>query len=516
VNNGVEAFLETAQRILRTAAKRRWLALGVAAGFALACSFAITEVADRYEAKARIYVDTQTVLKPLMAGLTFQPDIDQQVRMLAQTLISRPNVERLVRIPELQLDVSDSATREEVVTRLMDKIKVMPTSSGNLYEISYRGSDPDRSQRLVEAIVNLFVNSGADAKKRDSQDAGRFIDEQIRSYEKKLIEAENRLKEFKMRNFGVSGVSTQDYFTRVSTLTEVVSKLRAELNAAEMSRDSYRRELTAEDPQLPAVAAVVDVEARLDAQRKQLDDLLRRYTEAHPDVISARRIISQLEADAGNRREIAEHSPARPGKGRKAATSPVYQRLRISLAEAEAQVASLRSQLSTQQAQLDQVRALAGRAPQVEAELAQLNRDYDVIRKNYDLMVVRRESASLGVKLDESSQLAEFRLVEPPRVSSTPAFPSRVHLGLIAMVVSMIAGIVAALVADRVRPTIESAAALQAFTRRPMLGSVSVMLTSQALRQRRADVVRFAIAAATVLAMQSAWLAWIASNPIAR
>src|SRR5207245_8378229 len=97
---------------------------------------------------------------------------------------------------------------------------------------------------------------------------------------------------------------------------------------------------------------VLDVEARLDAQRKQLDELLRRYTEVHPDVISARRIISQLEADAGDRREVAGRSPSKPAKARKAATSPVYQKLRISLAEAEAQVASLRSQLGTQKAQL--------------------------------------------------------------------------------------------------------------------------------------------------------------------
>jgi len=516
VNNAVEAFLEKAQWTLRTVAKHRWIALGAAASAALVCALAITQIPDRYEAKARVYVDTQTVLKPLMAGLTFQPDIDQQVHMLAQTLISRPNVERLVRIPELQLDVSDSTAREEVIARLMERIKVTPTSSGNLYEISYRGSSPDRAARLVEATVNLFVNSGAGAKKRDSQDAGRFIEDQIRSYERKLVEAENRLKEFKIRNFGVSGVSNQDYFTRVSTLTEVVNKLRAELNAAEMSRDSYRRELAGENPQLPAAAAILDVETRLDAQRKQLDELLRRYTEAHPDVISARRIISQLEAEVSERRETAERLPAKSIKSSRAATSPVYQKLRISLAEAEAQVASLRSQLGTQQAQLEEVRALAGRAPQVEAELAQLNRDYDVIRKNYDLMVVRRESASLGVKLDESSQLAEFRLVEPPRVSNAPAFPSRVHLGLIAILVAMVAGIFAALVADRVRPTVESAAALQALTRRPTLGSVSVMLTSQALRQRRADIVRFAIAAATVLAMQSAWLAWLAINPIAR
>lgn len=513
MDNGVDVFLEKVHWVLRTVAKRRWLALGVAAVIALASGLVITEVPDRYEAKARVYVDTQTVLKPLMAGLTFQPDIDQQVRMLAQTLISRPNVERLVRIPELQLDVSGSAAREEVIARLMDKIKVIPTSAGNLYEITYRGSNPERATRLVEATVNLFVNSGAGAKKRDSEDAGHFIESQIRSYESKLVEAENRLKEFKIRNFGVSGVSTQDYFTRVSTLTEGVNKLRAELNAAEMSRDSYRRELAAEEPQLPAVAAAIDVEARLDAQRKQLDELLRRYTEAHPDVISARRIISQLEADARNPKEFAERSQARGSKIRKAATSPIYQKLRVSLAEAEAQVASLRSQLDTQQAQLDEVRALAGRAPQVEAELAQLNRDYDVIRKNYDVMVARRESASLGVKLDESSQLAEFRLVEPPRVSPRPVFPARVHLALLAAVLSLALGIATAALVDFVWPTFEDRATLARLSGRTVLGTVSMLVTPQALQERRTSMLRFAATSALLIALQAVWITWLSLKP---
>ena len=78
----------------------------------------------------------------------------------------------------------------------------------------------------------------------------RFIDEQIRVYEVKLTEAENRLKEFKVRNFGVSGVSNQDYFLRISTLGEEVSKLRVELNAAEQARNAYRRELESEDPRV--------------------------------------------------------------------------------------------------------------------------------------------------------------------------------------------------------------------------------------------------------------------------
>lgn len=516
MSNAVEAYLSQARRAVSLTFKRRWLAFGVAAAVALAGIVAILFVRDRYEAVARVYVDTQSVLKPLMEGLTYQPDIDQQVRMLARTLISQPNVEKLADMPGLHLDNGSQAERAQTVARLMDRIKINATSSGNLYEISYRGETPDAARRLVQATVDLFMHAGSGEKKRDSREAGRFIEDQIRLYEGKLVEAENRLKAFKLRNFGVSGFSNQDYFMRVSTLGDEVAKLRMELTAATHARDAYRRALASEDPQLPVdllakSGGVVPAsgDARLEEARQHLEDLLRRYTEAHPDVVGARRGIAQLEAEANERKRAL----ARGDRPAKAATSPVYQRLRVSLAEAEAQVASLGSQLALQQQRLDEVRSLAGRLPQVEAELAQLNRDYDIVRKTYDSMVARRESASLGVKLDESSQLAEFRLIEPPRVAPSPVPPSRWQLALLTLLASLVAGVGAALLAELVHPTFEEADALRAFSGRPVLGSVTLHATPASQAVRQAGLWRFGAAFIALLALQATCVAWLALQP---
>jgi uncharacterized protein involved in exopolysaccharide biosynthesis len=150
--------------------------------------------------------------------------------------------------------------------------------------------------------------------------------------------------------------------------------------------------------------------------------------------------------------------------------------------------------------------------PQVEAELAQLNRDYDIIRKNYDLMVARRESASLGVKLDESAQLAEFRVIEPPRVSPSPIFPSRLHLALIAVVASMALGLAAALASEFMSPTIDEATALRLFSGRPVLGTVSKLVTPQDRRAQRMSLLLFAAAVASLMALQALWVASMAAK----
>jgi polysaccharide chain length determinant protein (PEP-CTERM system associated) len=499
---------------LRQMWRYRWIGLAVAWVCALGAAALLTRIPDRYEATARVYVDTQTVLKPLMAGLAFQPDIDQQVRMLARTLVSRPNVEKLMDSPEIGLPTKGPSFRDRELNMLTEKIRVVPYGGGNLYQISYRDVNAPRAQRLVEELVNIFVQSSVGSKSKDSEEASRFIDEQIASYESKLVESENRLKEFKVRNFGVAGTSNQDYFGRIAALSDEVNRLRLELIAAEQTRDTLKRELAGEDPQLPSSAmpgtapvVVSEVESRLDAQKRQLDDLLRRYTDEHPDVIAARRTIGMLE----QQKRQEDLARARDGsKGGAAATNPVFQRIRVSLAEAEAKAASLRSQLAVQQGRLEQIRAQAGRVPQVEAEFAQLNRDYEVIRRNYEQLVARREAASLGVKIDQSSQLAEFRLVEPARVSSTPVFPGRKVLAALAVLAAIAAGVAATFAMTRLRHVVDDEKMLHSITGRPVLGSVSMVMTEAGRAAYRRGTVQFAGVTGLFFIASIAWVAWIA------
>jgi hypothetical protein len=165
VTNIVETLIEKVRHLWYVVLRRRWIVFASSAGAALVLSVCLSFVHDRYEATARVFVDTQTVLKPLMESLTFQPDIEQQVNMLARTVVSRPNVEKLAATPGLGLATGDLVARERTVTRLMKDIKVVPAGTGNLYDISYIGTNPESARRLVEVTVNLFVESGVGTKK---------------------------------------------------------------------------------------------------------------------------------------------------------------------------------------------------------------------------------------------------------------------------------------------------------------------------------------------------------------
>ncbi|MEY4750406.1 MAG: hypothetical protein RIQ60_2620 [Pseudomonadota bacterium] len=532
---------------LRGLWRHRWLGISVAWCVALIGALAVQLTPERFEARARVYVDTQTVLKPLMAGLAFQPDIDQQVRMLGRTLVTRPNADRLVGDAKIGLLDGSRASADQVAEDLTKAIKVEQTAGNNLYAISYRDSDPARAQRVVAGLLDIFIDTSADTKRRGSEEASRFIDEQIKAYEDKLSEAETKLKEFKLRNIGVATSGGGDYFARITAITDDIARLQVQARAAEHSRDALKRELAQEQPLLPVetvavpapqqsstsgvaapVSSTPELDARIETQRRQLDELLRRYTDQHPDVVSTRRTIGQLEAqrriesDAHARTAALERNRAAAAAAASAAaaaaqaaktplapTSPVYQKLRVSLAEAEANLSSLQGQIDAQQRRANEIRAQASRAPQAEAELAQLNRDYDTIRKNYDQLVSRREAASLGVKMDQNGSLADFRMVEPPRVQPGPVFPGRRVLVIGVMVLALLIGTAAAYARCALTPSFATERELREFTRRPVLGSLGLVVDAAHLAVARQDRQRVMLALGVYLIAHTAWMGWV-------
>ena len=98
----------------------RWAGVAVAWLVAIAATVAIFRIPDRYEGSARIYVDTQSILKPLMSGLAIQPNVEQQVAMLSRTLLTRPTLEKLVRMADLDLGLTTKEQQDALIDDLLD------------------------------------------------------------------------------------------------------------------------------------------------------------------------------------------------------------------------------------------------------------------------------------------------------------------------------------------------------------------------------------------------------------
>ena len=501
----MDELLQTALVYLRGMWHRRWIGLGAAWLAGIIAVTIVYRIPEKYEASARVYVDTESLLKPLLAGLAIQPNIDQQVALISRTLISRPNVEKLVRMADLDLGAKSDSARDGLVDGVMNTIRMSGGTTNNLYGISYRDTSPERAQKVVQSLLTIFVESSLGDKRQDSRSAVKFVDEQIKRYVDTLQASENRLKEFKLKYLGVAERDGQDYFGRLGKLGADIESAKLELEAAEQSRDAYRKELQGETPTfLPdntpsqSNETALEIDGRISALKKNMDALLLKYTEEHPDVLATKKLIEQLEqqrvAELDARRKATTGRPSGPGTER----NPVFQQLRVSLADAEATVASARSKLAGYRAQYAQLKAQAALVPQIEAEYAQLNRDYDIQKKVYESLLGRREAAGMGMDVQDSGG-AQFRVIDPPRVSPEPVAPNRVALLGYAFAVSLLAGLAASFLASQVMPIFHDARALRELSKRPILGMVSMLPSEELMRSRRRNAYLFAGAVGSLL-----------------
>lgn len=454
---------------------------------------------DYYQASARVFVDTQSILRPLMTGIAVQPNIEQQVSMLSRTLINRPTVERLVRIADLDLNSRSRASTDEVVDAVTKAISIQSTGRDNLYTLSYRDKNPEKAQRVVQALLTIFVESSLGATRQDSDSARRFLDEQIKSYETKLAEAEGRLKAFKLRNIELQSQNGLDSAGRAAEIDNLLSQARLDLREAESARAAANRQLEQLRAQNGASrgGAAVDVQtpeldARIYTQKRNLDTLLQRYTDEHPDVVRARSLIEELESQ--KRREIEELRRKGSPVARTVETNPAVLELSRIYSAAEVQVASLRARVVEYETRSRRAHEQLKVAPQLEAELAQLNRDYQVNQKNYADLVARRESALISGKLENTSNVAEFRVIDPPRVIPKPVAPNRVLLMPVSLLVSIGAGLGMAFLMSQIRPVFFDGAALRQATNLPLLGVVGLISNDEMRRRESRSLKRFMMA----------------------
>ncbi|AXA93073.1 chain length-determining protein [Massilia sp. YMA4] len=492
---------------LKAIGKYRWYAVAISWLVAITGWFVVYRMPNDYQASARVYVDTQSILKPLLSSMTTLPNTEQQVTFMRRTLISRPNVERLIRMVDLDIKTRSVKEHEKLVDDLMKDIKVIGTERDDIYTISYSNPNPKLGKDIVQSLLTIFVEGSFGGKKQDSEKAVQFIDDQIRMYEEKLAAGENALKDFKIRHMGMLPRQGSDYTSAYGELNEKLNQARLELLEAEQARNAIKRQIAGED-MAPvtetAEKAIVnpEIDGRISTIQKQLDQLRLQFTEEHPDIVSAKRLIGQLEAR--KKEEAKKNRSTDPG----ANYSPMLQQMNVQLSVEEARIASLKARVGEYSGRLAAMRAQSNQAPEVEAQLAQLNRDYAVNKDNYEKLVQRREAAKLSGDLSTATDMMTFRVIDPPAVPSTPAGPDRPRLYSLVLAVAMVAGLGTALLLSQIRPTFLSQHSLRETTGLPILGSIGMNWTEQQKVRRRRRLYAFGVAVASLFTAYGGVLAF--------
>ncbi len=446
----------------------------------------VTMLPNKYTSDAKVYADTQSILRPLLRGLAIQTDPSQRLNLMAKTLLNSRNLE----IIGQEVDANVRAKTEEEYREILDKLKsgIRINSAGrhNLYSISYTGDDPVYAKNVVQAALNVFIESTLGGKRLDAEEANDVINDQISFYEKRLVDAEKALADFKRENMGVMPGSDKSYYSKLQTESLALEDAELALEEAQSSLAKAQIELDKEKEnslnQLHTVRTEYD--GRIEAVQMRLDELLFRYTNNHPDVIESKRQLYAL-------RQLKNREMKRLSSEEILKDNPIYQNLKISINQLSHEIASLEVRVTNHKSNIVELQSKLDLVPEIEAKLTNLTRNYNVTRAKYHTLAARGETASISSSIDAASEDIKFRIIEPPKVPTSPSGPNRLLLLILVLLASLGLGATASFLMSQINPVISSTSQLYRVTGIPVFGVITATENSGLLSQERRKLVIF-------------------------
>jgi polysaccharide chain length determinant protein (PEP-CTERM system associated) len=493
---------------LRAAWRRRWMGVIIAW---LVCGIgwvAVYTIPNQFESSARLFVDADAVLTPLLRGLAADSAPTTQLEILQRTLLSRPNLEKLVSKTDLDLTLNSPSDRERLLSRLANEIHVNPQTR-NLFTITYRDKSPKLAHDVVQTLLTIFVESATGGSRQDMENARRFLERQIQSYEQQLRGAEKRRADFRARYIEILPADNNPNVPALEGARGTAQALEGRLQDALISRDALKQEVENTPPMLVVESGTLGggpaVRTKVQDAEDQLRMLLLKDTDQHPDVIAQRKMIESLKnapKDAPLPTDVAAKDAAGHDAGgantmKRSVPNAVYDQLKVKLIEADTNVITLQRQRDDAVRYRDRLEKVQREQPGLIAEYQNMDRDYTVLRRNYEELLGRLQSANIAQAADTQADKVKLQVIDPPEIPRLPVAPNRMLLVTGVLGGGLLTGAGLTVLfgqLDRSFSTVDELRNLGL----PVLGGISI-LGLVPLRQKLMAVLRFGAALAVLV-----------------
>ncbi|NOY71768.1 MAG: hypothetical protein GXP14_05230 [Gammaproteobacteria bacterium] len=474
----------------------RWQGLFVAWLVCLLAWALVLSLPNKYKASARVQIDTASVLKPLLKGLTAESGALNKVNMITRVMLSRPSLEKIAREADLDHEVKNEKEMELLLLELVKRISITQPFQRNSREaiiyldIKYTDNDPVVAHKVVQMLLNTLVEDTLGENRIDTTQAQTFLMEQIANYEQQLKIAEQRLAKFKKKNMGLLPGQGGDYYARMQEALDDLVEIRVEYGLAMDRFETLKKQLEGEVLIIGDDPRILAIDDKISDYEQKRDELLLLFTEQHPDVQGMERNITQLEK---KRKKVLKEQKTLSALRRNAKAddqaslkmNPVYEKVKISLHKAGVQVQSYLSKLAITEQKVEKLQQMVDTVPEVEARLTDLNRNYEVIQKQYLALLERLESAQLSENVRSSNFDIKFQVIEPPVVPVIPAGPHRLLFLLGATGAGVVSGLGLMYLLHMIFPVFIVTRELKDELGFPVLGRVSMVFSKEQLIKRQ-------------------------------
>jgi polysaccharide chain length determinant protein (PEP-CTERM system associated) len=475
----------------RTAWRYRWHALVVAWCVMIVGALLVFGLPNKYAASAQVYADTEALTNPLLRGVAVQPDVRGRLQIITQTLLSRPNLEAVADKTGLSLRATTPADKDALLLELGNAVSVKGAGPKDLYNITYTDRDREMARKVVQAFLQILMSDTLGGNAASTETAQNFLQQQVQTYGNRLNDAERQLADFQKANVGyIPSQGGNDYFARLQAAETQLQNLQGQYDAAVAGRATTQQQMqslangssaSGIDPRTQ------DIDKQIGTYQQKLNQLLLSYTDEYPDVISARRMIAQLQA---RRADLKKSAPKTSMMG-VASDNPVYQEMQKSMYTTQVNIQTLATQIALQKRQIADLKGNVDKISDVQANLQRLTRNYDTTKKQYDQLTERLNTAELSQDATQSGNNLKFRVINPPDVPLIPASPKRGLLLVLVFAFALAFGAGFAYFLHKIKPVFVSLKGLREFGDYPVLGALSLVVSPSRGRERRRAVLGF-------------------------
>jgi polysaccharide chain length determinant protein (PEP-CTERM system associated) len=446
--------------------------------------FGVSQLQDSYESEARVFADTQSILGPLLKGMTVESNPDEQISLMVKTLLNRPNLERIARMTDLDVQANTPQEFNNLIERLTKGISINKTGGRrqNIFNISFSDKDPVMARDVVQAVITVFIETTRGENRRDSDSAQKFLDSQINEYENRLLKDEAKLTNFKQKYSEVLPNHYGGYYQKLNNSKEQLKTIELILLETKTqlagSKAKLMQSSTSESNQQNNIVDSNSIKTTFDDRiaelEGQLDSLQLRYTEQHPDVKEVQRRLEHLSKQRND--EIEQYLTSSNEAGNDytpISQNPVIQEIQIQVNQLEGQVASMEVRANDYRNTVRDLENKIHTLPEIEAELVALNRGYEITKKQYEDLLERKEKAQIGQSANETTSKINFKVIDPPRAPLIPSGPKRYLFYVVVTFLGVGVGLGFSFLFSQINPVVTSSSQVARATGIPIFGIVS-------------------------------------------
>lgn len=476
----MDSLYEQVLSALHSVWHRRWIALAAAWAICVVGWLLVALIPNSYESRARIFIQLDDALAE-QVGIGVA-DKKRDIERIRQTLTAAVNLEKVVRSTRLGDTIEDPKQMEAAVLRLGNNVKVV-SQQDNLFEITATANDSSFSdgenaklaQSVAQKMIDIFREENLAGNRGEMVETLAFVNQQLAQRERELESAETKRTAFEAQHpeMALGGAAMAQ---RLETSRANVRDIEADLSAAQSALAAIDGQL-AGTPRTIAGASDGGPQSALARAQADLSAMRARgLTDSHPDVIAARNQVAALRGPAAQE--------AASGRG---TINPAYSSLQSIRAERQANVQALQSRKAALQSDIASLTAAAIQDPELATQAQRINRDYDVLRQQYDKLLQDREELRLRGEVKTEREAVKFEVVDPPTTPRAPVAPNRPLLLLGVLMAGIGGGCAIALALSRVRSVFATTSSLERATGLPVLGAISQSMTdgARALRRKR-------------------------------